>query len=182
MKSAVQLILAALVLILLTWYCSKNTEVPGVSGINYRDSVVVVYDTVTYLDTTKPELTAVDPLPIPEAIDTAAIIQAFFTRKTYQDSLEISDVRIKVDYSLLGNAMGDTRWQVVNLRPTTFNHYPANLKRHDLAAGMLMGVNLMAPTLGYQYKKLHLQIGYNFIQQDNNPAWVVGVHYSLLRW
>jgi hypothetical protein len=175
-------ILAALLLVMGTWYFSKGPIRSGADGVNYVDSLVVVYDTLPYYDTTRPNLVGVEPMQLPMVIDTAAVLKEFFSRKTYQDSLQVNDVSIKVNYSLLGNSLEGTRWEVVNLRPTAISYHPATLKKNDIGAGLLMGVNLAAPTLSYQYKKLQLQLGYNFIQVEGSPAWVIGLHYSLLKW
>lgn len=176
--------LLILVPVLLTWYFTRSYFISngGAPPGFIRDSVSVVFDTVPYYDTTRPIIVAADPVPLPADIDTAAVLKDYFTRKTYRDSLQVNDVRIKVDYNLLANNLETASWQVVNLRPTQLQYFSAKEKPNRIAAGMLMGRNLVAPNLQYSYKKLQLQVGYNLVQDPAGPVWMVGLNYSFIYW
>lgn len=173
-----------LIPVLLTWYFTRSyyTGTAAAPSGFVKDSVSVVFDTVPYLDTTRPVIIAANPVPVPADVDTAAVLKDYFTRKRLKDSLQVNDVRIKVDYNLLANNLETASWEVVNLRPTEVQYFSARDKPNRIGAGILMGRNFAAPSLQYSYKDLQLQLGYNLVQDRAGPVWFIGLQYSFLAW
>lgn len=173
-----------LIAVLLTWFISRRyyTAVDPAPAGYVLDSVVTVYDTLTYLDTSRPILITAEPVAIPVIIDTAAIVKDYFTRKSYRDSLTVNDVRIQVDYSLLANSLESSSWQVTNLRPTIREFYSPKQYPNRIAAGLLMGRNLAAPMVSYTRNDLQLQVGYNLLQDPGGPVWLLGAQYTLFKF
>lgn len=176
--------LLVLVPVLFTWYFTRSYYHAYYSApLGFvKDSVRVVFDTVPYFDTTKPKLVFADPVLVPADVDTSAVLKDYFTRKKLRDSLQVNDVRIKVDYSLFANNLEAANWQVVNLRPVEQHFFSSKIKMNSLAGGILMGRNLAAPVLSYSYKDIEMQLGYNLVQNDVGPLWVVGFRYRVLSW
>lgn len=171
----------AFLLIAGTFYFTKKYAVSAQPGMCLKDSTVVHYDTVLYYDTTAPVLIEEVARVIPAEIDSAKVVANYYTARSYSDSLQVNDVRIKVDYSIFENSLDSTRWQVQNLRPISENYYSARKYDNRLLVGLSVSQGIMAPSLTYQRNQWQFMAGYN-ISGEQPGKWLVGVHYQFYQW
>ena len=109
-------------------------------------------------------------IEVPAEVDTAAILQQFYTQNVYR--------RPVIDTKLLQVNLVDTVYNNVLIGSTATYTMRIPQHKHDLSVGVLAGFNTFSLMGTYRYDRLGMSAGYDFI----NKSLVMGVQYRLFRW
>lgn len=124
----------------------------------------VVVDTIydTRIDTIKVKelIYDTDTLILPQKpIDTNAVVEAFYRKKTIDTTVTVNQVKIKFTGSLYENNLSNLVFETQNLRPTQV----VTEMKWSLWGGASVGNQVFAPSLDLQYANHELGVGYNLI-------------------
>lgn len=121
----------------------------------YNDVPVEVYiDSISYVH---------DTLIVPsEPIDTGAIIEDYFTKKSFDTTIVVNEVRLNLGGDIYQNNLRGLNIVTSNLRPTQV----VKEIKWTLSAGATLGPSVFSPTLFAGYDRHELGVGYNLIGQQ----------------
>ena len=145
-----QHIVLLLVAFIAGWYLSQRKEVVTVKTIYDTRVDTITIDSIVY-DT--------DTLILPQSIDTAAVVEAFYTKRKIDTTIISNEVKIKFTGSLYENTLRNVVFQTQNLRPTQV----VQEMKWSLWGGVNLGNNVFAPSIDLQYANHELGIGYNLL-------------------
>lgn len=145
-----QHIVLLLVAFIAGWYLSQRKEVVKVKTIYDTRVDTITIDSIVY-DT--------DTLILPQSIDTAAVVEAFYTKRKIDTTIISNEVKIKFTGSLYENTLRNVVFQTQNLRPTQV----VQEMKWSLWGGVSLGNNVFAPSIDLQYANHELGIGYNLL-------------------
>lgn len=137
--------------IFLGWHLgSKNPKVVVETIYDTRIDTVTV-DSIIY-DT--------DTLILPQGkIDTNAVLEAFYKKKTFDTTIVSNEVTIKFTGNLYENTLRNVVFETQNLRPTQV----VTEMKWSIWGGALVGNQVFAPSVDLQYANHKLGVGYNLI-------------------
>jgi len=121
-----------------------------VETINDTITKVVTIDSIVYRDV---------EILIPQDVDTAAVIEDYFTSRSFDTIIHQNEVKIKFTGSLFENNLQDVRFSVQNTRPTQI----VKEMKWGFYVGGVIGNGIAAPTIDAQYDKHMMGVGYNLI-------------------
>ncbi len=156
------------------YYKVNNRKVMPVSV--YCDTVRIV-DTV--FSPAPPALVIRVPTPIPSVVDTQAVIDDYFSKKVYADTLvsdenlSIAVVDTVVNNSIVGRKV-EYSLSVPIPEPVTVYKPPDN----EVYLSSVVGFYSTSVMVNYSRKSISYGIGYDFY--NNSP--VIGVAIKLARW
>ena len=159
----VQLLFVAYTLVLL---CIGRCTV-GKEKDSPTSAPEVSADTI-YIDRWLPS--EVIKVPVPADVDTAAIVQQYYTQNVYN--------RPVIDNKLLQVNIIDTVYNNVLLGSTATYTMRIPQYRHGVSVGVVAGYNTLSVMGTYRYDRLGVSAGYDFI----NRGLVFGLQYRLFRW
>lgn len=138
-----------------------------------RNSVRVNADTIRLSDTvrlTVPAIVKEIRVPVPADVDTAAILQKYFTKRVYNDTIiQTKFIQVNLtDTVYMNGLLGRTA-------SYTFNFPEYN---HSFSAGVMGGYRILRVMAAYRHKRLEFMCDYNLIDRSCN----VGAKYYLFRW
>lgn len=144
-----------------------NAVIDARDSVNIIDSTVylVSVDTIHYLD----HITDTTIF-----IDTAEVLQDYFTRKQYNVSYRDTNIVIDVKPTISYNSLDSVSINYRLLRPIQVNTLAPKAK-YEFLIGAQVGQQFAAPNLQVQKDRYYLSVGYNLIQ----PTWLLGVGYKL---
>lgn len=145
-----QHIVLLLVAFIAGWYLSQRKKVVKVKTIYDTRVDTITIDSIVY-DT--------DTLILPQSIDTAAVVEAFYTKRKIDTTIISNEVKIKFTGSLYENTLRNVVFQTQNLRPTQV----VQEMTWSISGGVTAGRNVLAPTIYSQYANHELGVGYNLI-------------------
>lgn len=145
-----QHIVLLLVAFIAGWYLSQRKKVVKVKTIYDTRVDTITIDSIVY-DT--------DTLILPQSIDTAAVVEAFYTKRKIDTTIISNEVKIKFTGSLYENTLRNVVFQTQNLRPTQV----VQEMKWSLWGGVSLGNNVFAPSIDLQYANHELGIGYNLL-------------------
>lgn len=145
-----QHIVLLLVAFIAGWYLSQRKEVVTVKTIYDTRVDTITIDSIVY-DT--------DTLILPQSIDTAAVVEAFYTKRKIDTTIISNEVKIKFTGSLYENTLRNVVFQTQNLRPTQV----VQEMKWSLWGGVNLGNNVFAPSIDLQYANHELGVGYNLL-------------------
>lgn len=138
-----------------------------------RGAVHMVAYTVHVNDTIRlsaPEVIREIEVPVPVDVDTAAILQQYFTKKVYDDPI------IKTEY--IEVHLTDTVYMNGLLGRTVSYSFRFPEYKHSFSAGMMGGYRSLKLMAAYRYKRIEFIGDYDLIDKSCN----VGAKYYLFRW
>lgn len=147
-------ILALVVAILLGWYLgSSDPEVVVETKYDTRIDTVtiesIVHDTDTLI------------LP-PRPIDTNAVVEAFYRKKTFDTTVVSNEVKIKFTGSLYENQLRNVVFETQNLRPTQI----VREMTWSFWGGFVVGTNIVAPSISVQRDNHQFGLSYNLVGDE----------------
>lgn len=145
-----QHIVLLLVAFIAGWYLSQRKGVVTVKTIYDTRVDTITIDSIVY-DT--------DTLILPQSIDTAAVVEAFYTKRKIDTTIISNEVKIKFTGSLYENTLRNVVFQTQNLRPTQV----VQEMKWSLWGGVNLGNNVFAPSIDLQYANHELGVGYNLL-------------------
>ncbi len=159
------LICVALVLLFLLGYRAGRQRVSP-APIASPDTI---YRTDTLWREAPPVIKEV-PVPVPQDVDTAAILEAYFTKRIYNDTL--------VNDNLLSIAVEDTVFQntLLNRRAVYTLKVPAY--QRAISFGVAVAHRSFALMAGYRHNRTEYQLGYDMY----NRSLMVGAKFDIARW
>jgi len=149
------------------YYC--NTTIEPIRLIETTtDSIPypIYLDSIVYVDSI---------VTIPSNIDTGAILQAYFTKRSFDTTIVVNEVRLKFTGNLLENTLQQPKFIVSNLRPTQIVE---KLNRSIMIGGIL-GIDVFSPTIDYQFNNHVVGVGYNLLS-DNR--FLISYKYKLFKF
>lgn len=142
--------------------------------VEYKLVKKAVHDTV-YIK--EPQPSEVIYVPVPEYVDTAAIIADYYSYLVYVDTIHANEyIDIKITDSVYNNKLLAHQIEVLSL-PEVYVPPNATTSR-SLALGLLASKNLLATKCDFQFKRHEFSAGYDFI----NKAPLVGYTYKFIVW
>lgn len=146
--------------------CSTQTEEPPPAEL----VKLYLHDTV-YVD--KPTQTEVIYVPVPEYVDTAAIIEEFFSMKVYADTIRPNEyVTITVTDTVYMNDLVRQNFDVVTVPKLVYT------RRGGIGGGISVGKNIMQLRADLEIKKSNFSVGYDVI----NNSTIIGYNYKFKTW
>ncbi len=144
-----------------TWH-----SCPKAHTINNADTLLV-WDTC-YI----PQPAETIRVKMPSEVDTAYVVQEFYTEKLYRDTVFNNDTVMLV--------IQDTLWRNSLTSRTASLTFNASrfVKANSVGLQGVTGRNTIALMGVYRHKRLHLMAGYDFI----GGAPMVGAGYTLKEW
>lgn len=164
---------AVIALIFLAFQIGKGVGAQnGVSGTSYYDTT-----TVTVYDTSFTEVLDTTPVLLPQSpFDTLEVLKRYFANRKFTSSAQGNDVQVDIQLEMAQNAPTLITYDIQNLRETQID------LNNRISLGMFAGKNLAGPKISYQHKKWRANVGYNLVQNEFSPKWVLGVEYELFAW
>ena len=111
-------------------------------------------------------------IQLPSEVDTVEVIQEYFTKKVYRDTVLHNDtVTLVLQDTIWQNSIAD---RTVSL---TFNaaHFT---KANSVSVGTVLGFQQAGLLASWRHRRWQLSAGWNFV--DRSP--VVGASYTLFEW
>lgn len=166
MKTAKNILIAALVIIALCWVMFFVGFSAGKESVFVQQPTTVkVYDTI--VKTVNSEVVqgpvVMEPVSPPPIIDTLAILQDYFTRKKYEHNYRDNDLSISLKPVISHNQLDSLSFSYKILRPTAIQHFDLKPK-NGLYLGGTVGTNVVAPALDFHLK----------------DKWIIGAQYQLV--
>jgi len=93
--------------------------------------------------------------------DTVFIYNDYFKMYNYKVDTTISEVNIMANSQITQNRLYKQTFDIKNNRQTTI----VNVPRNQFGVGGVIGLNLAAPVLTYQFKNNEVGLGYNFVNK-----------------
>lgn len=93
--------------------------------------------------------------------DTVFVYNDYFKMYNYRVDTVVSEVELSAISSITQNRLYKQSFDIKNNRQTTI----VNLPRNQWGVGGLVGFDLAAPVLSYQFKNNEIGLGYNFINK-----------------
>lgn len=170
------LILAALAAIILIMALSRGDNQSDYFPLpEYKIVKKQVHDTI-YVPC--PEPAEVIYVPVPDDIDTLAIIESYFTQNIYVDTVHAGEyVDLKITDSLSCNRLLSHKIELLSL-PEVVTIHPSAGSARCAALGALIGKNLMILKCDLHLRNSQFSAGYDFY----NKGPVVGYSYKALSW
>jgi len=137
----------------------------------------VVIDTVHTTSTEETEVIKTVYVPIPQDVDTIAVLQAYYAQKSFVFAYDSNQVKIEGKGIVSMNALDSIRLSVVNYRPTQILRPEY---QNALSGGIIAGQGIMAPMIDYRRKNWHFGIGYNLL--PNNGSVMFSAKYRFKSW
>jgi hypothetical protein len=142
-------------------------------------TTIVQIDTVRICDTVYfPKPYKVEPVSIPEKLDTANIITDYFTVKYYNIDYTDSLIKATTQIKLLNNAIESTILDYQMLQKHTFTNIRETYSpRFGMSIGGSVSYSIINHKPGmelnttFRIKSHHLLIGYDFINQSPRLGW-----------
>lgn len=156
----------------------RTAELPMVE---MRIDTVWVHDTIK---TPGPVVVREEVREVPADVDTAAILQQYFTARTLSDTFHLRDVAtVRItDTVLENNIVGRmVDYELAQLVPSAVTFYPSEKTLHSrlaLTAGMQLGGEQAAVMGGVRFKRTELGLGYDL--RLRRPS--VFFKYDLWQW
>ena len=101
-----------------------------------------------------------DTLILPnEAIDTNAVVEEYFRRRTFDTNFVVNEVELSVGGTVFENELKNLDFSISNLRATEIYKQP----KWTLSGGAVAGRNVFAPTISTQFANHEVGLGYNLI-------------------
>ena len=138
----------------------SKIQLPPVVSLSIADTVYIP----------QPQPVEIIHIQVPANIDTAAILQQYYTQNIYSRPI--------IDTELLKVNLTDTVYNNILLSSTATYTMRIPQYRHDISIGALAGFNTLSLLATYRYDRLGMSAGYDFI----NKGIVFGVNYRLFRW
>lgn len=138
-----------------------------------KSSVCPIADTIRLGDTVRlpaPEVIREIPVPVPVDVDTAAILQKYFTKKVYNDTIILTkfiEVHL-TDTVYMNGLLGRTASYAFS-----FPEY-----NRSFSAGIMGGSRSLRLMAAYRHKRFEFLGDYNLIDK----SYSVGAKYYLFRW
>lgn len=161
------LILIALFFVSMFFFAGWCVGRLGTKGVKASADTIYVTDSF-YIDA--PVIIDSIMVPVPIDVDTAAILQAYYTKNMYNREI-ISTPQL-----------------TVNLIDTVYNNRllgsMVNYKivipqyKHDISIGFLAGYNALPLLITYRYDRWGMSAGYDLL----NRSLIFGANYRLFRW
>lgn len=103
-----------------------------------------------------------DTLILPnEAIDTNAVIEEYFRKRTFDTNFVVNEVELSVGGTVFENKLKNLDFSISNLRATEVYKQP----KWSLSGGAVAGNNIFAPTIYSQFANHEIGVGYNLISE-----------------
>lgn len=130
---------------------------------NPKVVVETIYD--TRVDTVQVDsiIYDTDTLVLPQKpIDTNAVVEAFYRKKTFDTTIVSNEVKIKFTGYLYENKLRNVVFETQNLRPTQV----VTEMKWSLWGGVSIGNQVFAPSIDLQYANHELGVGYNLLGEN----------------
>lgn len=154
--------------------CMLISVILFISGYQVgRNSEHVDADTICLSDTVRLPVPAIVKevlVPVPADVDTAAILQKYFTKKIYNDTI------IQTKYITVN--LTDTVYMNGLLDRTASYTFSFPEYNHSFSAGVMGGYHNLRIMAAYRYKRFEFIGDYNLIDRSYN----VGAKYYLFKW
>ena len=166
----------------LSWHekCLLGERSDGTPAVELRIDTVWVRDTIL---TTSPVVVREEVREVPASVDTAAIVQHYFTARVLSDTFHLRDmVTVRITDTLFQNdIVGRTvDYDLATLEPTVI-YTPAAGQRHPrvaLSAGVQLGREQVAVLAGLRIRRAELLGGYDLRLR----AASVSLKYDVWQW
>ncbi len=168
------LMLMALAIVIYCIYDRGDDVPPPVPDTEVRIVKKQIHDTV-YIP--RPMPAEVIYVPVPDSIDTLAIINRFFAQNIYVDTVHAGEyVDIKITDSVSCNELISHKIELLSCPEVLMS--PSAGSARCAALGVLTGKNLLALKCDLQVRRHQFSAGYDFY----NKGPVLGYSYKALSW
>lgn len=165
-------LLLALIGLVLSYVVAPVAKHVPQTKTEYKIVKKIVHDTIE-VPVHEPAL--IIHYPVPADVDTAAILEAFFTSNIYVDTVHAGEfVDIKITDSVTCNKLSSHVIELLSL-PEVVSTSPSAVSARCAALGVLAGTDLFAIKADYTVKKHNFSAGFDFV----NKAPLVGYSYRL---
>jgi hypothetical protein len=180
--------LVILITVLLVRECSHG-DMPEKQSSHTEVHNYYYYDTTIHKITINTPSALVDsfPFPVPQHVDTAAILKKYYTEYIYHQESADSNLQISITDTITQNMIKGRNLTYKLLRPVkieqTVNNVYASKKKYAVFAGIhggcsLTGIRSIGPEAIVIHNNLRAyKLNYNFIDKSINA----GIHWKLGR-